>query len=737
MPDPNAGGAESESPGGERSERSARRALGRVLARLRASPRPLWLALALVAAVRLLPFPAVYRRGDVVLSSNDPYFYRHLVARVSGAASSALDLPALLGAPELTANGEPLLVATLALVAALFGGGDWVVGTTLAWYPVVSALATAVAVYALATRLSGDRRVGVAAVALFAVVPGHAFRTGLGFADHHAFDYPLLAVTALSFVALATREVGWPWDRRTVALAGLLAVGTAGQVLAWEAGPLLLVPLAVGVALAGPLAVAHGRIEALAPVVAGVAVGGALALAAHAVLGWQSLAVAVVPALVAGGAAAVFVGAAAAARLDRSPVLLVGAEVVGLALLAGVAGTAAPELVGAAERGVAFLTRSTAIGEMQSLLDRWGPLFGPLVMLGFTPFLAIPAMCWALWQVGRERVGWLLLSPYAWTFLALSLVQRRFTGEFAAFAAVFGGFGLLALLGWLDLTRAPGLERSPRPQPGTDERPGAPVAEADGGPETGDGGGREAPAVSGRVRVGMVGSLAAVLLGFPAAYSAEIHTRLTIDPRKHDAARAMAAHADASGWSYPRSYVFSEWGRNRMYNHFVSGESESYTFARRNYGSFLRADDPVGWYERLRGRVGFVVTTGEAGGGFLSRMQGRLHDATGSRVGDTPGLAHYRAVYASEDGFVKAFTLVPGARLEGSVDTAEPTTVPVRTEVSVAGGGGPVTYERLAETDAGGAFAVTVANPGEYRVGDRRVTVPEEAVVAGETVRVK
>jgi hypothetical protein len=37
-------------------------------------------------------------------------------------------------------------------------------------------------------------------------------------------------------------------------------------------------------------------------------------------------------------------------------------------------------------------------------------------------------------------------------------------------------------------------------------------------------------------------------------------------------------------------------------------------------------------------------------------------------------------------------------------------------------------------TDATGAFSVTVAHPGDYRVGDRRVTVPERAVAAGETV---
>jgi hypothetical protein len=44
--------------------------------------------------------------------------------------------------------------------------------------------------------------------------------------------------------------------------------------------------------------------------------------------------------------------------------------------------------------------------------------------------------------------------------------------------------------------------------------------------------------------------------------------------------------------------------------------------------------------------------------------------------------------------------------------------------------------ELVVSTDAGGDRSrLTIAHPGEYRVGDRRVTVPEQAVVEGETVR--
>jgi len=694
-----------------------------------------WLAVALgfVAAVRLLPSPEVFRGGDVVLSSNDPYMYRYLVERVTASASGLLDIGTLLGFPDGVATGEPLLVATLSVVAELLGGGSWATGVVLAVYPVASALVTALAVYLLATSLSDDARVGLAAVGFFAVVPGHAFRTGIGFADHHAFDYPWLALTALAFVVLATDDgvtddgAGWPWSRRTTRYVALLGVGVAGQVLSWNAGPLLLVPLALGVAVAAPVAVADGRVSSLVPLAAGVGLGAALSLLAHVVLGWQTLAVASTPALVWVGAVAATLGALAVDRLDAPAFVLAGAELAGVALGGLLVAAAVPELVVELERGVEFLFRSSPIGEMQSLTDRWGLVFGPLIMLGFTPFLAVPAMLWSVAVAFRRgESGWLLLSLYAWTFLALSFVQRRFTGELAPFAAVFAGLGFVGLVSWFELARGPRFLRDRN-------------AAADGGGFSDDApqsrpDEERALAIPGRRRFVMLGGFAAVFAGFPGVYSAVIHTRVTIDSRAHAAARWMAAYADARGWEYPDNYVFSEWGRNRMYNYFVSGESASYGFARRNYSEFLFATDPETWYERLSDRTGFVVTTGsESDTAITSRMQDRLHEALGSRSGNAPGLAHYRAVYASDDGQTKVFTLVPGATIVGT-GPAEST---VSLGTSVSGDGVAFEYERRAETDADGGFSVTVAHPGTYEFDDgRRVSVPESAVLDGASVRV-
>jgi dolichyl-diphosphooligosaccharide--protein glycosyltransferase len=702
----------------------------------RRSTLALAVALAFVAVMRVLPFSAVYREGDVVLSSNDPYFYRYLVEQLLATASGPFDVGVLASLPEFAAKGEPLTIATLWWVAEVAGGGPFVTGSILAWYPVVSALVTAFLAYHLAVHLSGDRRVGLAAVGFFAVVPGHVFRTGLGFADHHAFDYPWLILTALAFVRLATDEVTWPPSRGTASLVALLAAGVSGQLLAWEAGPLLLVPLALGIAVYAPFAASEGDTGSVAAVAAGLAGGAVLVGGAHVGLGWQSPAVAVTPVLLCAGAAGLALCVAVAARLDhpaRAAAAVVVVELVALGVLAAVVSAGFPSVAADLERGVSTLQSPTAAGEMQSVTATWGPLFGPLIMLGFAPFLAVPAMLWTTWDAVRRRApGWLLLSLYAWMFLGLSYVQRRFTGELTPFVTVFAGLGFVGLCGFLDLVTPPAFLRQ-------DDR-----VSADGGassvepPEADHGEPEPYPGsdpdlrLPGRRRALLLGAQATVFASFPALYSANIHPRVTIDRRKHAAARWMEAYAADRDWVYPDSYVLSEWGENRMYNYFVNGNSQSYSFARRTFGEFLAATTPAEWYERLRSRVGFVVTTEAAPAiGFGSdRIYRRLHGAFGSRRSGRPGVAHYRAVYASSDDFLKVFTLVPGATVagRGPADDA----VSLRTDVSIPGGS--FTYRRRAETDEAGRFSVTVAHPGTYQVGDTEVTVSETAVTDGGSV---
>lgn len=699
----------------------------------RRSRAALAVALAFVALVRLLPLPQVYQHGDIVLSSNDPYYYRFWVERLS-AQAGLVDPRLFAGLPGAVANGEPLMIVTLGWFVNLSGGGSTASGVILALYPVVSALVTGVVVYLLAVRVTVDRRIGLAAVGLFAVIPGHAFRTGLGFADHHAFDYLWLALTAFALVALLTRRDG----DRAVLLAGLLGVAVAAQTLAWEASPLLLLPLAVAIAVVAPLELHRGRdpTRILAPVGGGLAFATALVLAAHAGLGWHSRIVAAAPVLVLAGTVGVLVATLAVERVGLSARALVVIEVLGLAVTTLAMTRLIAPLTGRVGRRLAFLFGATGIAETTSVVGEFGFVSGPLIMLGFTPLLGVPAMAWAAGRaVGRGEAALAALTVYAWYFLGLSVVQRRFVGELAPFIAVFAGLGFVALVAWLDLARPP----APLRTPGTDESERVAGTEAELA---------SAPAaleLPGRRRVAVLGTLAVVGTGFPMAFAANIHSRVTIDPRAYRAARWMREYAADRGWTYPENYVFSEWGRNRMYNYFVSGQSRSYSYAQDKYGDFLLSSEAETWYDRLQGRTGFVVTRSIGADLAPTRLYHRLHKQLGSGSESVPGLAHFRAMYASQDGEVKVFTLVPGATITGESNASQ-LSLETDFELAVSRPEGELesasfTYRRRIESTEE-VFAVTVAHPGTYifqtvegrTLGEARVS--ERAVLNGERLEV-
>jgi dolichyl-diphosphooligosaccharide--protein glycosyltransferase len=709
------------------------------------------LAVGLVAAVRSLPVAAVFRPGGVVLSSNDPYYYRHHVERLVTESGGPLGLgvgPAVRGAGD---TGEPLTVAVLWAASELAGGSATAAGWVLAWYPVLTAVLAALLVYHAAVVLTADRRVGLAAVCVFAVVPGHAFRTGVGFADHHAMDYLLLALTLAALVELAGPDTGGTDDaggrertragatghdrrdrRRLLAVA--LAVGVGGGVLAWEAGGLLLVPAAAGTVPVAAVAARRGRpVDGLGPVVVGYGLATVAAGGGYALLGWGVASTVVAPLLLLCGAVGLTGLAVAVTRLDSpypGAAVLVGSVTGGgVAALAGIAvartGAVGGEVVFDRLRtGVAFLTGAGGIAETASLGSGFGPVFGPLVMLGFAPVVGGPALVWGLWRaLDRGEAGWAVLVSYVVYFLGLALLQRRFVGELAAPLAVAGGVGLVGLLGWLDLLRRP-----------------APAMQT---ADTGDAG-RTGLGTPERGRGLVLGLFGATVVGFPAAYTAETHRRVTVERAPYAAARFMRRYAAERGWSSPRNYVLSRWGRNRLYNYVVSGESASYEFARETYLDFLTAGDAAAWYDRLRGRVGFVVTTATPPG--RADRIGTVHELLHRRWGADrrDGAGHYRGVFATAGGRVKVFTLVPGARVVGRVSTGEQQGEDTDTDTGrtsevcpstvVTVPGARFTYERPTRTDTTGRFAVRVAHPGEYRVAGRRVTVTERAVREGRTV---
>ncbi|WP_053948965.1 hypothetical protein [Halolamina sediminis] len=673
-------------------------------------------ALAFVVAVRLVAFPSVFRSEHVVLLGNDPYAYRYLLLQSLEQGATVTSLP------DSILLGEPLLTATLLAATKLLGGTVETADLVLAWYPVVAGLVTAALVYVLAVQLTEDRRIGVASVVILAVTPVHAYRTAIGFADHHAFDYVWLAVTAVAAVALLQRTsteeathrgIVTPW---TLALGGVVAVGVAGQVLAWNAGPVLLLPLALYSIVRATAAVDAGESPLVdLPLVVAVGLGGVLAVAVHTALNWQEFYIVATPLLLAAGLAAVLGVGELANRRGLSARLTAGSVAVAGGVVFAVAYTVVPEFGAEFTKELDRLVQAGSvegIAETASLFGtQYGTVVGPFFFFGLSLFFALPYLAWSLvggWQ--RNNPIWLLVGSYGGVFLLLALLQVRFAGQLALFASVFAGVAVVHLSAVTGATVPPAMVAAEGRDSWSDHSP-------------------ELPAIPlpNRDTVVAIGFIVLLVGGLGAVISPARTTTLMVSDESYEAATFMDEYATEQGWEYPQNYVFSQWGDSRMYNAIVSGESRGYGFAQSNYEDFLASPNASEWYQRLNGRVGFVVVDRHSGLSDVGEetMYSRLHDWGN-------GTGHYRAVWASDDRSMKVFTLVPGATVTGS---AEPNaTVTATTTVDVAGR--EVTYSRTTTADASGNYSVRVPYPGSYEITGEEVTVSEEAVESGQSVRV-
>jgi len=657
--------------------------------------------LAVVVLARSFHFESVFRGGDVVFLGNDPFDFAMTVQQyvASDAFGNLSEVP--------NEVNTPLLIATLSLLAGILGDAG-TAEVVAALYPVVATVITAALLYAFAVRVTADRRVGAASVVMLAVTPGHALRTALGFADHHAFDYLWLGLTALSLVVLLMAPTGRRRPDRETALAVIgLGVGVGFQVLAWDKGPLLVVPIGLVVAFRILLDVRDGRspLWRNLPVVAGLVVGSAVALAAHLSVGWQSLLVASTPLVLCLGVGLFVAAGETAHRLDlsaRTLFVLQGVVSLGFAVAVSVL---LPDLWQRLMEGSELLTTAGefAVAEARPLLS--GDSLGFLLLFGFLLFIGLPVLALATWWSVRGDVTWLVACTYAWYFFLLSLFQVRFVGELAPFLAVFSGLGFVYLASRVDLARRP-----------------APVAGSDASftdwvPDSPD----VSTVAALLVLFVLVGGLATLQTGIKIQQTA-------VDDESYEAAAWMAEYADERGWeTREQSYVLSQWGKNRMYNYLVNGDASSYTYARINYSPFLGATTAAN--ATLSDRVRFIVTTDREAD--PRRVQTRLHRHYGSRNDDVPGLGRFRAVFETESGSPKVFLHVPGAELTGT--TSPNATATLSTDVDIHGGS--FTYERLVRADASGNFSIRVAYPGTYELtsdGQRwTVSVNETAVMDG------
>jgi dolichyl-diphosphooligosaccharide--protein glycosyltransferase len=452
----------------------------------------------------------------------------------------------------------------------------------------------------------------------------------------------------------------------------------------------------------------------MAPIVAGFGLAAVIVQLVYRTFVWQNAVVAAVPVLLFVGSTAVLGLAEAIDRTNRSwPAPLV-AEVATIALVAAVLVIAIPELVenilGRVADFGAYIEafEDSGVGETIPITETFGPVLGPLVLLGFSPFLGLPVVAWGVVRGWRYReIGWFVLTPYVLWFLALAFVQRRFAIQLGLFLSVFAAIGFVAFAYWLALVLPPVLLRDD------------PVSMDQQTLELPD-----------RRRLVLLGGLGAVGIGSGTLFSEYILSQIAIEDDAYAAAAWMRDYAAERDWTYPRNYVLAYWGRVRMYNYFVNGQSREYSYARQNYNQFIFDHDAASWYERFKGRVGFVVTRDVIDAGRL-QIHAQLHDDYGSAKGPNDGIGHLRAVWESENGSTKVFTLVPGATVTG--EASPETIISLSTSIDVAGTGRTIRYERHVETDSDGRFSVVLAHPGEYEVGaDGTVLVDEAAVLNGD-----
>jgi dolichyl-diphosphooligosaccharide--protein glycosyltransferase len=666
--------------------------------------------LLVVVFARLISFGSVFRGSDVVLSGNDPYYYRYLVEETGRQANGIADFSVLSNLPAGSSAGEPLLVATLSYVTLLLGGSSDVAGVVLALYPVVAAVLTAVLVGITAAKLTGDSRVVVASVFALALIPVHAYRTGLGFADHHAFDFFWLGMTIAALVTLAVgRDAEASNVSCLIATVGLGA-GIAGQTLAWDAGPLLIVPLGIVVLGWSVLAVRadNSPLWATRYALVGIGLGVILTGVGHLQFGWHGQTTAVTPALLAMGSISVVVIADGAWRFDLSSRATLGIQAVSIVSAGVVASILISDLVTELQRGLDRLLAGGSIAETASLISGdLGSIVAPVLFFGLLLFLALPYAVWAVWRAWESgNAGWLALAIYTGYFLLLALVQVRFAGELSVPLAVFAGLGFVHLASIVDVLPRPAVLAESETQSGRRNQL------ANGGSARTEDRNSGSQFVTSRREFttllglgGLVGSLSFIQI--PVKTS-----QLTIPEEMYQTAVWMRSHAEERGWSYPNNYVFSRWGRNRVFNYFVNGESRSYRYAQSNFGSFLQATNGQEWYTQLQNRVGFVVVSDAAEQFGPESLGNRFWTENGGGDDTVPGLGHYRLAHVSPSAQYKVYTLVEGVTLEGAAEAGA--TVTVRREVEREET--TFTYERTVTANEEGQFTVRVPYEGEYQV---------------------
>lgn len=696
------------------------------------------IALAAVASFRSTEYGAVMRGDTVVSPGNDPYFYRYMQRQLLEISTSPTDLTPVTDISSRAAT-RPLTHAANWWLATLLGGTPGAADTVAAWLPIIGSVALGLVLYLLAVTITDDARIGIATVLVLAVLPVHAVYTRLGFLEHRVHQYFWLGVMVLALAWLAVDAhrrsqagdetlIGHTRAPTSWAVACVLAVSVAASVHAWRGSALIFVPVAMYVGLKAAMDVREGisPVASNIPLLGGLAMGSLLAYLPYTRWGWHQAdtVLVITPALVTIGAIGVIAMGALWLKTDYRTRSLVAVEGTFSVLLLLLFRYGRPDDFARLQIRVqdSLLGRDLIVEAISLYTPEWGVVFGPLVHMGLLFYVAVIVLGWATWVVYRRyEPGYLVPVVFGWYFAILAGIQVRFAAQLSLFIAFFAAIGIVYTFAAVDLARRPSLFSVGEGTSEMDIPERLSIGSSSESDSTVD---RTISLPREPMRWGMILLIGVLLFGLNVALVPSMVGGNTYDV-EYDAVQAIEAHATAADRTYPDTFVLSQWGQNRMYNFFVSGDADSYAFAQREFATFINIAHPDDGYEDIGDRVGYVVVT-EIEAAEETAQYKLYHDLG---LGDDPA-EHFQLVF--DGGEVKVFALVEGAVLNV---TAEPdTAVTVATEVTVDGT--TLTYERTETVGADGSASIRVPYPGTYEVGGELVTVPNEAVEAGTEIHV-
>jgi dolichyl-diphosphooligosaccharide--protein glycosyltransferase len=428
------------------------------------------------------------------------------------------------------------------------------------------------------------------------------------------------------------------------------------------------------------------------------------------------------PTLLAIGVGLVLMVGVGATRYNLSPRVTAGSVLLGGVTLFLVILVALPEF---SAEFLSELNRLSGLGATEGIVEtasifspQYGTFFGPALFFGFALFFALPYIPWSLYKGYRDAsLVLLLIGSYAAVFLVLAILQVRFAGELSIVLATFVGLALVHVGSIVDAVARPTILSTSST---TDSRSG--------------GSSNKSLIIPDRQTIVALTVVFLLIGGFGMIQGPVQTNKLVYSDDAYQTATWIKNNTEQLGSAPESTYVLSAWGQNRMYNAFVSGNSESYGYAQSIYPQFISSTKPDSWYDRLGGRTDYIVMTSvvnQDAEGYQQTTHAILYQSFGSATAGHRGAGQYQAVYQSPNESHIVFTRVQGAVING---TAEPgSTVSVSTEVSIPNA--EFTYTRRTQVAQNGTYRVRVPYDGTYSVGDTTISVTAEDIKSGALVQ--